>query len=363
MPDELPLHALLSQVLVAFTIEFDNEVEHRMPHRTTSHGATGRSGPWLVSLAMWQNCLFHLPDGGLTVDEVGHLARTPTNLDGMRRWGYVTLEPPKGASPKARPGSSWMMRPTTAGQRARDLGREVLGEIEGGWTSRFGAAVIGGLRSALWDIAGRFEVELPDTLPILGHGLRNRGPEPAVPRSPGHEDPSGLPLSALLSRVLLSLAVEFEQASRLPIAVYADLVRVLAPGPLHVRDLPGRAGVSKEAVSMGLRALEETSLAVVAPDPAGSRFKAVSLTERGHTASSRGCRLVAGVEEQWRERYGAPAVNKLRSSLGPLVEGSPNPLLQGLRPYPDGWRAGQRPIETLPLFPMVLHRGGFPDGA
>src|SRR6266487_1082973 len=51
----LPLSALLSQALVAFTIEFDNEAEHRLPHRTTSHGASGPGdgapAPWLVSLA------------------------------------------------------------------------------------------------------------------------------------------------------------------------------------------------------------------------------------------------------------------------------------------------------------------------
>jgi hypothetical protein len=45
-----------------------------------------------------------------------------------------------------------------------------------------------------------------------------------------------------------------------------------------------------------------------------------------------------------------------------------------LRPYPDGWRA-QRPYVTqttavvadpagtLPHYPMVLHRGGWPDGS
>src|SRR5438034_306366 len=51
----LPLSALLSQALVAYTIEFDNEAEHRLPHRTTSHGASGPGDgapvPWLVSLA------------------------------------------------------------------------------------------------------------------------------------------------------------------------------------------------------------------------------------------------------------------------------------------------------------------------
>jgi hypothetical protein len=38
-------------------------------------------------------------------------------------------------------------------------------------------------------------------------------------------------------------------------------------------------------------------------------------------------------------------------------------LLLGLKPYADGWRAAVREPETLPHFPMVLHRGGFPDGS
>ena len=52
----LPVSALLSQLLVALTIEVDNEFEHHMRHRTSNHGASGR-GPWLTSFAMWGNFL------------------------------------------------------------------------------------------------------------------------------------------------------------------------------------------------------------------------------------------------------------------------------------------------------------------
>ncbi len=55
----LSLSALLSQVLVAFTIECDNEFERQMPHRTTKYGATngGAVAPYLTSMAMWWTCL------------------------------------------------------------------------------------------------------------------------------------------------------------------------------------------------------------------------------------------------------------------------------------------------------------------
>jgi hypothetical protein len=69
MYDRLPLPTLLDQVLVAFTIEFDNEAERQMPHRTTSHGASSGSlqAPWLVSLAIWENCMRFIGEEGITV--------------------------------------------------------------------------------------------------------------------------------------------------------------------------------------------------------------------------------------------------------------------------------------------------------
>jgi hypothetical protein len=69
----------------------------------------------------------------------------------------------------------------------------------------------------------------------------------------------------------------------------------------------------------------------------------------------------------WRTTYGAVAVAALRAALEPLVEDgtlASSPLARGLEPYPDNWRAAvrQTPV-TLPHFPVVLHRGGYPDGS
>ena len=102
---EPSLSTLLSQALVAFTIELDNEFEHRMPHWTTcsasapeaairsKRGREPRQGPWLVSLAMYLNCMRWLGEDGVSVAELERVARTATNLDGMRRWRYVTIDP------------------------------------------------------------------------------------------------------------------------------------------------------------------------------------------------------------------------------------------------------------------------------
>jgi hypothetical protein len=67
MDGPLPLPTLVSHALVAFTIEFDNEAERRLPHRTIDYGpaGVGLHAPWLVSMAMWFNCMRWLEKDGV----------------------------------------------------------------------------------------------------------------------------------------------------------------------------------------------------------------------------------------------------------------------------------------------------------
>lgn len=75
---------------------------------------------------------------------------------------------------------------------------------------------------------------------------------------------------------------------------------------------------------------------------------------------------MAAIETHWAIRFGAATVNDLRRALEQVV-GDPadrqSKLWAGAAPYPDGWRASVRRPDTFPQFPMVLHRGGFPDGS
>src|SRR5580704_11210226 len=94
--DSPPLSTLLSQLLIAFTIEFDNEFEQRMPHRTTSFGSVGvRVGSlWLGSMVLWANGMRLVPEKGITVAELERDARTEKiQLAGLERWGYVFVTP------------------------------------------------------------------------------------------------------------------------------------------------------------------------------------------------------------------------------------------------------------------------------
>jgi DNA-binding MarR family transcriptional regulator len=367
----LPLSTLLSHVLVAFTIEFDNEFERQTPHWTTNYGSTASSrySPWLASLVMWSNCMRFVAEEGVLVAELEDLARTKTNLHGMERWGYIVVEPDPADSRPKPPRSRWVIRATAKGTRAREVWRPLFGAIEKRWQARFGKDEIAQLRESLSALISQMDVELPDCLPILGYGLFSRAPDQERRARTGRKKDSigsALPLSALLSRVLLAFAIEFERESDLSLAISANILRVLDEKGVRVRDLPLLTGVSKEAISMAMGILKKKRVAVVDADPTAGRTKLVRLTSKGRQVQDAYRQLLGIIEGRWLARFGKDDMRNLRESLERLV-GEPtaalSPMFRGLEPYPEGWRASVRKPDTLPHYPMVLHRGGYPDGS
>jgi hypothetical protein len=358
--NRLPISSLLSKALVAFTIEFDNEAEHRLPHRTTNHGATPGTlhAPWLVSMAMWFNCMRFVDDCGITVPELERRARTPTNLAGMERWGYIRV----AADPRPKPPkSAWVVRATTGGRTAQKVWQPLFAEIEKRWNERFGAATIEGLEESLGSIAAQVGHSVPDCMPILGYGLTNADRLAKSAATSTTDQDHSLP--ALLAKVLLGFALDFERRSTISLAIYANLLRILDATGVRVRELPVRTGVSKESLSMATGILLKRRLAVV--EPAAKSGKIVRLTEAGMVSAREQRRLLADIETEWSARFGVDLL-QLRNTLEQLDgDGTTanSPLLLGLEPYPDGWRASVPRLSILPHFPMVLHRGGFPDGS
>jgi DNA-binding MarR family transcriptional regulator len=353
----LPLPTLLSQALVAFIIEFDNEFEHRMPHRTTNHGSTAgaRDAPWLVSMAMWSNFMQFVDEDGIPVAELRRrLGTSPKStrnwLTRMGQWwGYVAVGPSK------------LVRPTTAGRAAIAVWRPLAGIIEERWRDRFGKDRFGAnridrLRESLRAVTSRIGVELPDGLPILEYGLFTRHQacvQPAIRE---------ISLPALLSKALLWFAVAFETESEVSLAICANVLRLAAYEKVRVRDLPSLAGVSKEAIAMALSFLTKRGYAAIEQESPATRVKVVDLTPGGRRAADTYRRLVWTIEERWKVNFGEDVIRELRESLESLVS-ERHILFQGLAPYPDGWRASVQSPEVLPHYPMILHRGGFPDGS
>jgi len=117
---------------------------------------------------------------------------------------------------------------------------------------------------------------------------------------------------------------------------------------------------------MSLSFLEKRGYGLVEPEPPDSRVKVLQLTPKGRKAQDQYRQLVWAIEEQWQASVGKNIIRSLRDLLERLA-GEPDtrlsPLFRGLEPYTDGWRAAIPRPQGLPHYPMVLHRGGFPDGS
>lgn len=369
----MPLSALLSQTLVAFTIEFDNEAERQIEHRTVRHGGT-RGGVWLASMAMWLNCMRYAGEDLITVGEMQRLARGRTNLDGMRRWGYITLTPdPADRRSKPRQ-ADLLIRATPRGLAAKQAWEPLTGVVEQRWRERYGADAIGRLTDSLQTIAVQQGDWLPDCLPILGYGLFSAGMRPGENRYEAIRaeyercqvaTDRMLPLPWLLARVLLTFAIDFELQAKISLAIAANVLRLLDEKGVRIKDMPGLSGVSPEGLAIATGYLQKRGLAVVGTGPSGEKWKVARLTQEGSRVTAASRELMATVEDRWRARYGAAAVSDLRLALQLLVgeSSAASPLFAAIEPYPDGWRAAVRRPATLPHYPMVLHRGGYPDGS
>jgi hypothetical protein len=142
-----PVSALLSQILVAYTIELDNEFEARMARA----GYVGAR----LSLFAWTNLLCFVPPGGISVNDLAiqslsSLDSLKTELGCLERWGFIMLQP-KDASVTSQVigkrngwGSgqgillNWIVRLTAKGKRAAEIWQQLWKEIEERWKKRLG---------------------------------------------------------------------------------------------------------------------------------------------------------------------------------------------------------------------------------
>lgn len=373
MPARSPLSTLLSQVVVGFTIELDNEFERRF--------VAAGGGARIASLVMWSNLLRFVGDG-IAAGEISDAAglqrpRVFSALGGVERWRYVFITPtPKDRPPKEqRDGygsarglkADSFVRLTPAGERAAAIWPELFSEIDARWRARFGAASVEELESVLRELVAAVDRELPEYLPIVSasNGMALDLPSREAPPRAGD-----LSLVALLAQVLLAYTIELEQSSTLSLPIAANVLRVLDEPGVLVRELPARSGISNEAVVMALTALAKTGFVLI--DGKTVATKTIRLTPAGLEARGDQPRLHARVQKNWEQRFGRDEIDLLRASLRHVLEHAD--LASGLRTPAGGWRASKPyaarteamladPQAALPHHPMILHRGGWPDGS
>jgi hypothetical protein len=338
-----PLSALLSQILVAYSVELDCEFERRTL-QTQSRGAR-------LSLVIWLNLLRFLADGPVAVRTLASRALTAETgaaawLGCLERWGVVALQPGKRAGFGSGRGirADWPVRLTASGETAVKIWPGLIPEIDARWSKRFGGDAAT-LRRSLQAIEHRIGLELPQGLPIAILKLPEFGP-----RKSDAED--GLPLPVLLSRVLLAFALDFEHEFQTPISLCANAIRVLSDEPVPETEIPKRTGCSDETAGIGW---QHKPYIVVERDPARGRGKFVRLSEAGIRAQQEYYHRTRDIEEKWKKRFGA-AAGEVRESLTTLL--NRDELSEGLKPPPGTARAGARApaLGRVDIGPAALQR-------
>jgi hypothetical protein len=370
----MALSTPLSQLLIAFTIELDNEFEHRFQQRLSRELGSIRV-PFRTSFAMWSNFLRYVAEQGTSIGSL--VSRSATTLEGltpylsgMTRWGYVSVIGAGDSSARRR--METVVKPTRVGRLAGAEWQSLPLVIERRWEARFGASTVWSLRRALQDMVQTVGPGLPDFLPVVRHGMFSEIKMLDDSRAVAGEA-ADTALITLLAQTLLAFAIKFEKESDLSLALYANFVRVLRDDQLRVASLPTRTGVARPTVAVGLGFLHRHGYVSIA----GARGeKAVRLTDKGKRAASHSRRRLESMEAAWQRKLGAEAVSKLRSAMRSILsaEEDGRPLLgAGLIPPPAGWRAARpylrqinafvkNPEASLPHYPTITHRGGWPDG-
>ncbi len=349
-PRRLPIPTLLSHALVAMTIGLDNELEKRMGHTTALGRRRGlpAEGPWLVSWSSWANLLRFIPPQGIPLEDLRrcpgvserHLGgRNP----GVIRWGYVTL-------------SGGVVRPTNSFREASETIFPHLPDIvETKWAEHLGAGAVDRLREALGDLLSRVDLELPHYLPQVDNLMWARWGSLA----PRQEAIGDLKLVDRLAQALLLYTLEHESASEVPLTMAANLVRVIDDEGTPKADLVRRSGISKEAMAFLTGWRQRPRLSV-------ESARTLTLTDAGRSAKTDYDTLARAVEQSWATQFGGDVTGRLRSALEQVVVDARldrSPLTQLVKAPEGCWRSWVKAVDTLPHFPMILHRGGYPDGS
>ncbi len=146
MTFRLPLSALLSQVLTAFTTEFDHDVV--------------AAGYPELSLPLGSNVMRFLSEDGLRIGIIAELAGVSKQaisqqISYLERHGYVAVEPDPGDN------RAKVVRLTRLGTETRDVCRPLFATIERRWQRVYGADEVRRLRDALEALTSQLDSHLP----------------------------------------------------------------------------------------------------------------------------------------------------------------------------------------------------------
>lgn len=158
--NQLPLSALLSQALIAYTLEFD-----RLLAAKCKVFEWKQSPP---SLAMWSNILRFVGERGVEERELPELSgiskpAVHISVACLERHGWVKVD-----------AGTKVVRLTPRGRKIAKLWRSTLQEMEDQWSEQYGRSGVASLRASLEKISKG----LSSSLPFFPIALPNRGGTP-----------------------------------------------------------------------------------------------------------------------------------------------------------------------------------------
>jgi hypothetical protein len=246
-----------------------------------------------------------------------------TDLDGMRRWGYITIDGVGRVArgerrPIGKPGSGLAL--TRRGRAAAEVWRSLPGEIEQRWRERFTDDAIDRLRGALRTIERQADVPLPEFMPICSAIDRGLGEsEPNDDLDGATDDDAELSLVSLVARVLLLFTRSYERGAQLSLAIQLNGVRVIDREGVALRELPRISGVSEAACAMIVKRLETSGCCEQLPLERGRGKQVRLIADRGLGPNGEGrsgcsARSAAGKSATARTRSRSCGARLSRSS-------------------------------------------------
>src|SRR5262249_35121849 len=135
-------------------------------------------------------------------------------------------------------------------------------------------------------------------------------------------------------------AIDFDREAATPLALSANVLRVLGETPVPLRDIPQLTGCSPETSDVGWQLKPYVSLSA---DATASRGRVIRLTPKGRAAQDAYHWLTVEIEKRWETRFGKSEVQSARRSLERLIDrhSETRPLLsEGLVPPSGVVRSG-----------------------
>lgn len=146
-PAKQPIYAILAQLLIAYTRDFDEALQREFAH------APSKERP--PSLAMWANVLRFLDDDGIKLEEISLLSgiAKPTiksMVDCLHRHGWVAIDGKRA------------VRLTKNGKQAQLAWQKTQRALDRRWTAKLGTKAIHAPRTTLGHYSDAYDSKLPD---------------------------------------------------------------------------------------------------------------------------------------------------------------------------------------------------------